>query len=38
MSIPYPRGKYCMKLEGKGFIGKIQLLFTMTVEEVEDEV
>lgn len=38
MSIPYPLGKYCMKLGEKGLIGKIRLLSTMTVEEVEDEV
>lgn len=33
-TIPFPRGKYCVKLGQRGRIGKIRLLSTMTVEEV----
>ena len=36
--IPYPRGKYQTKLGASGLIGKVRLLSSMMVEEVEDEV
>ena len=36
--ITYPRGRYCAKLGESGLIGKIRLMSTMTVEDVEDEI
>ena len=36
--LPYPCGKYRSWLAMNGLIGKIQLMSTMTVKEVEDEV
>lgn len=36
--VPYPRGKYRAKLAALGLIGKIRLLSSMTVQEVENEI
>ncbi len=36
--ISFPRGKYRSKLAASGLIGKIHLVSSMTVEEVETEV
>ena len=36
--ICYPRGKYCAWLGSQGLIGKIRLVSTMTVQDIETEV
>ena len=37
-NLSFPRGKYRAKVGENGLIGKIQLMSTMTVEDVEDEI
>ena len=36
--ISYPRGKFRAKLAASGLIGKLHLLSSMTVEEVQEEI
>lgn len=37
-TLPFPRGKYRTKLGERGLIGKIRLMSSMSIDEVEEEV